>query len=204
MLKIDTKGGVYMTTGNGCNSEGCNVLQIVGIQMTALANTQTENMVSIKALINEKFDNMEKSNIKESNRIDELRKGDMEAVRLANESAVKRAEQLSIQLIETAETVRKTTDTLASTLALQFQQVTARQDEKIAALERANWTNSGKEGATPSVQSLVADLISIKNTNATNAGIGVGQQLTKNGLITILTVAGTLISIVVILINFFK
>jgi len=193
-----------MTRDNGCNSEGCNVLQIVGVQIKALADAQVFNMQSIQTLIIEKFDNMEKNNIKESNRIDELRKGDLEAVKIANDSAVKRAEQLSTQLVETAETVRKNTDTFASTLATSSQQTTTRQDEKIAALERINWENSGKTSASPDIQSLVTELVNLKNANATNAGISTGEQLTKKGLITMLTVAISIITVITLLINFFR
>ena len=162
---------------NGCNSEGCNVLTIVGVQIDALADLQASNTLSIQALINEKFDNIEKNNVKESNRIDELRKGDIEAVKIANDSTVKRAELLSTQLMETAETVRKNTDTLASTLATQLQLTTARQDEKIAALEKVNWETTGK---------------------------GQGSQLTRNSLIGILAIAIAVITVIMGLINFFR
>jgi hypothetical protein len=189
---------------NGCGTDGCNVLQIVGVQINALSDAQESNTRSIQTLITEKFDNIEKNNIKESNRIDELRKGDMEAVRIANDSTVKRAELLSTQLVETAETVRKTTDTLATTVATQFKQITDRQDEKIAALERVNWENSGKAGASPTLQSLVTELIALKSTNDTNAGVAKGQQVTKNSLIVILTIAIAVITVIMSLISFFR
>lgn len=199
---------VETTRNNGCGSEGCNVLQIVGVQIKALADAQVFNTQSVQTLIIEKFDNMEKNNAKESNRIDELRKGDIEAVRIANDSTVKRAELLDKNLIETAETVRKNTDTLASTLASQLQsqlqqimQITARQDEKIAALERINWENSGKAGAAPDIQKILTDLV---NAKYTSEGIAKGQQLTKNGLIAILGAAMTVFTIITIIINFFR
>lgn len=202
---------VETTRNNGCGDPGCNVLQIVGVQIKALADAQAFNTQSVQTLIIEKFDNMEKNNIKESNRIDELRKGDIEAVRIANDSTVKRAELLDKNLIETAETVRKNTDTLASTLASQLQsqlqqimQITTRQDDKIAALERVNWEKSGKEGASPTLQSLVTELVNLKTNNANNAGISEGQQLTKKSLTTMLTVAISIITVITLLINFFR
>lgn len=189
---------------NGCGVDGCNVLQIVEGQIQGLLDSREIAIGSLKDLIIEKFDNMEKNSTKESNRIDELRKGDIEAVRIANDSTVKRAELLSTQLIETAETVRKNTDTLATTLAGQLQVITGRQDEKIAALERVNWENSGKAGASPTIQSLVTDLVGLKNTNATNTGVAKGQQLTKNSLIAILGVAIAVITVIMSIITFFK
>lgn len=189
---------------NGCGSAGCNVLQIVEGLLNGIVDSQSVTIESLRALIIEKFDSMEKNNVKESNRIDELRKGDIEAVKIANESTVKRAELLSEQLIETAETVRKNTDTFASTLAISSQQTTNAQNEKIAALERVNWENSGKAGASPTIQSLVTDLVNLKNANATNVGVSKGQQLTKNSLAGMLAVAISIITVIILLINFFR
>lgn len=200
---------------NGCGAAGCNVLQIVEGQISGVVDSQTVNIESLRTLILEKFDSMEKNNLNESNRVNELRRGDIEAVRVANDSAVKRADLLNNNLIETAETVRKTTDTLAETvrktndvladtLAKQFQQITSRQDEKISVLEKRNWENSGKEGASPSIQSLVADLVNLKNDNAKNAGVSTGQELTKNSLRNMLAVAISIITVITLLINFFR
>lgn len=189
---------------NGCGTAGCNVLQIVDVEINALAVAQTSNTKSLLMLINEKFDNMEKNNIRESARIDDIRKDDREAVRIANDSTIKRAEQLNTTLIETAETVRKNTDSLASTIATNLAQITTRQDEKIANLERINWTKTGEAGASPTIQSLVADLVNLKNANATNTGVNTGQQLTKTNMITMLGVAISIITIITLVINFFR
>lgn len=165
--------------GNGCNSEGCNVLQMVEIKIAGLMELQKNSTDSIQALITEKFDSIKANSIKEADRINELRRGDLEAVRIANDSTVKRAELLSLQLVENAETIRKSTETLASNIALQSKQVTDRQDEKITKLEQSSWMSSGKEGASPDVQAILTKLLETKNENA---GIAKGSEITKSNI----------------------
>lgn len=189
---------------NGCNTDGCNVLQIVNGQLNGMVELQQQNTKGILQLINEKFDAIKDYNVREAERINELRKGDLEAVKIANDSQVKRAELLSQQLVENADTVRKSNETLASTIAASSKQVTDKQDEKITRLEQTGWVSSGKEGASPDIQSLVTDLVNLKNANANSAGVSTGQQLTTNKFIAILTIAIMVISMIVLLINFFR
>lgn len=193
-----------MAQNNGCGTEGCNVLLIVEGLIKGVTESTSISIDGLRQLIIEKFENIEKNNLKEANRIDELRKGDIEAVRIANDSTVKRAELLGQQVIETAEAVRKTTDTLATTIATNLKTITDRQDEKIAALERDKWENTGKAGVTPSVQSLITDLTNLKNANTLNAGISTGQQLTKASFVKGLVLAISIITLLMGLIVFFK
>ena len=193
-----------MAQNNGCGTDGCNVLLIVEGLIKGVTESTAISIEGLKNLIIEKFENSEKNNIKEASRIDELRKGDIEAVRIASVDSNKRAELLGQQVIETAEAVRKTTDTLASTIATNLKQITDRQDEKIAALEKINWENSGKAGVTPTVQSLVNDLTNLKNSNTLNTGISTGQQLTKASFVKGLVLAISIITVLMGIIVFFR
>jgi hypothetical protein len=75
----------------------------------------------------------------------------VEAVATANERAVKQAEVLANQMANNAEILRASVAKTAETIAAQLQQTTTQQNERIAALEKANYENVGK-AAAPSEQ----------------------------------------------------
>jgi len=64
-----------------------------------------------------------------------------------------------------AEVQRALVATTATTIAAQLAQVTAQLIERIAALEKANYENVGKSGASPDLTTLVTDLVNTKNVN---------------------------------------
>jgi len=154
-------------------------------------NDPSENVIRLIEMTMKSFDsalknsdNLNKAEIRridersmaETDRINALRAVDVKAVELANDKTIKQAEVLARQLAENAEVLRKLVDQTAMNLATQLQAILTQQNERFSALEKANYENMG--------------------------GIK-GSQMTKSGIIAAIAVTGTIIGIVVSLINAF-
>jgi hypothetical protein len=123
-------------------------------------NTHATALATINEKMNLHIKYMKELAEDESNRIKEVRKVDTEAVSIASESTVKRAEVLAIQVQQTA-----------TTLSQQLTVVTAQLIERIAALEKAQYENIGKLGASPDIPKMVADLVEASNIAKGKSGI---------------------------------
>lgn len=99
----------------------------------------------------------------ESKRIDALLTASNTAVSVANDRAIKQADLLNASMLENAEVLRKSVEATAVTIAAQFDKITGRQDERIAALELINSKNLGAASATPNMSELVNQLIAAQN-----------------------------------------
>ena len=79
----------------------------------------------------------------ESKRIDANRENDTEAVKVANERAIKQAEVLANQMAENAEALRASMAKTAETLATQLQQVTTSLDNRLKIVEEKQYGLAG-------------------------------------------------------------
>lgn len=107
----------------------------------------------------------------ESERINALRKVDVDAVSVANDRAIKQAELLNAQMLDNADVLRKSVEATATTIAQQFEKMTSQQNDRIAALERINSENMGKSSAAPDMQELVTQLVAAQNIAKGRSGI---------------------------------
>jgi len=140
------------------------------------------------------IDSIKQNAEKESDRINELRKGDIEVVSVANKQAIKTAELLAAQMLENAEVLRKSVELTASAIASQLQQITQQQDARFIALEKASWENASKAGDISALILKVAELDTIKNENKGKAGIStplmIGITVAISSALTGLIVVG--------------
>lgn len=132
----------------------------------------------------------------ETERINALRADDVKAVAIANDRAVKQAEVLATQVATSAEALRilvaQTADTIAKNLTL----VTSQLIERIAALEKVQYENQGKSGASSTLLDRVTELEGVNNQNK-------GSQLTIGRVFAMIAATGAVMGIVVILANLF-
>lgn len=141
------------------NDPSANVQQLVGNAVKYLENLQKASEKNFDEKLKNYIENARRESISEANRINALRAGDIEAVKVANDRAIKQAELLATQMLENAEVLRKSVETTATAIATQLQQITTQQDTRFSALEKTNYENKGKEGASPDLVSMVASLI---------------------------------------------
>lgn len=80
---------------------------------------------------------------KETDRIDACRRDDTEAVKVANQAAIKQAEALANQMAENAEALRASMAKTAEVLAAQLQQVTASLDNRLKIVEEKQYILAG-------------------------------------------------------------
>jgi hypothetical protein len=180
---------------NGCVGSGCNVLMIVNGKIDQIREAHAAAVEQIEAThataletINEKI-NLHITYMKglaedESNRINDRWRVDTEAVAIANERAVKQAEVLATQVAASAEALRILVAQTATTIAQQLAVVTAQLVERIAALEKAQYENVGKAGASPDLQKMVADLENAQNIAKGKAGISNQLMFVIVGVVT--------------------
>ena len=120
--------------------------------------------------LDEQLINMRVQAKAESERINALRKEDIDAVAIASERAIKQAEMLATQVALNAEVLRasvaKTAETLsasvaktAEAIATQLQQITNSLIERISALEKAQYENRGRSGISAPLLMMIAGFI---------------------------------------------
>jgi hypothetical protein len=81
----------------------------------------------------------------ESSRLDAIRSVDITAVAIANDRAVASAVVLAAQVASSAETLRTLVAQTAQTVAGQLASMSNAINDRIATLEKANYTNTGKD-----------------------------------------------------------
>lgn len=120
--------------------------------------------------IDEQIANMRMSARAESERINALRKEDIDAVAVTGERAIKQAEMLATQVALNAEVLRasvaKTAETLslsvaktAEAIATQLQQITDSLTSRISTLEKSQYENKGRSGVSAPLLMMIAGFV---------------------------------------------
>ena len=144
------------------NDPSANVQQLVGNAVKYLESLQKSMEQNFDEKLKSFIETSRRERDFESNRIDELRKGDIEAVKVANVQAVKTAELLNATMLENAEVLRKAVEATALAVSNSLRDIVVQQDTRFQKLEQAQWENQGKSVATPDLQTMVTDLVNTK------------------------------------------
>lgn len=146
---------------------------------------------SLETQLKEAVEASRRERAAEIDRTNANRAGDIANVALANDRAIKQAELLNAQMMDTAETMRKSVEQTAMTIANQFEKMTNEQNARLAALERVNNENIGKATATPDWRVIVDQL---RDANNIQKGASKGSRdmwgWVSAGLILIIAVIG--------------
>ena len=173
-----------------------NVLMLVGNAVKYLEQLHFEDVRNTIEMRDQAVNESRRERAAEAERINALRAVDIAAVGLANERAVKQAEVLASQLALSAETLRTLVAQTASNIAQQLQAVTGQLVERIAALEKVQYENQGKN-AEPSP--LVTRLDALEECMAENKGQTTGKSqlwmLITSVILFLISVAGFIISL---------
>jgi len=159
------------------------------------------SLKSTDEMIRTSFDHLRRESEAETDRINALRADDVKAVAIANERAVKQAEILATQMATNAETMRLSVEKTATTLANQLTDITSQIIVRIAALEKAQYENQGKTGATdPQLQKSI-DLLTqkteaLEKTTSENRGSVVGSTVTMAKIYTAFGAFATLMGLI--------
>ena len=148
-----------------------NVTMFVGNAVKYLEDLHKSEERSIDEKLKLHFEYTRRESDAESARINALRDVDVQAVAIANERAVKQAEVLATQVATSAEALRILVAQTATTIAQQLALVTSQLIERIAALEKVQYENQGKSGASSNLLDRVADLETSKYESKGRAGI---------------------------------
>lgn len=133
--------------------------------------------------LNVAIESSRRERVMESERINALRKVDVDAVAVANDRAIVQAQLLNDRMLDNADVLRKSVEATATTIATQFEKMTTTQNERIAALERINSENLGKSSVSPDLQELVSQLIAAQNIAKGRSGLSLPLLLTIAGLL---------------------
>lgn len=161
----------YRENPNKTGDPSANVIMFVGNAVKYLEDLHKAGERSIDEKLKLHFEYTKQISEAESERINALRAVDVAAVATANERAVKQAEVLANQMAANAETLRASVAKTAETIATQLQQITSQQNERIAALEKANYENVGKSSAPSELADKVTELDKIISENRGRTGI---------------------------------
>lgn len=107
----------------------------------------------------------------EAKRIDAIRAVDVNAVAVASERAAAQASVLATQVSASAETLRSLVATSAQATATQLQQIITPITDRLALLEKAQYTGAGKEGVTdPLMSKLLIEMEATRTAMAQGTG----------------------------------
>jgi len=146
---------------NNCDPSA-NVQMFVGNAVKYLECLQKTAEQNFEKILNAFIESSRRERAFESTRINELRAGDLEAVKIANIQAVKSAELLNATMLENAEVLRKAVEATALAVSNSLKDITGQQDTRFQKLEQAQWESQGKSIASPDLQKLVTDLVNTK------------------------------------------
>jgi len=144
--------------GRGIGDPSANVQLLVGNAVKYLEELHKSAEENFNNKLQAFIESSRREDTAESDRINELRKGDLESVRVANVQAIKTAELLASQMLENAEVLRKSVELTASQLASQLEKITGQQDTRFAILEKASYENKGRSGISSPLLMLLAGL----------------------------------------------
>lgn len=105
-----------------------------------LMKNQSDYFEKLLAMHRQSFDDQFKA---EAKRIDGRQAADAEMVKVANQSAIKQAETLAIQVAENAQTLREGMAKNAETLAAQLQTIFSGVDGRLKLVETNQYTLAG-------------------------------------------------------------
>lgn len=108
---------------------------------------------------------------KETKRVDSNREVDGKAVSIATDRATDAAAVLAKTLSETAETMRKNTDAIATTLALQLQQFNTQFVERFMTIEKQQNENIGRAATTDTLPDRIKVLEDAKSKGEGRSGL---------------------------------
>lgn len=117
----------------------------------------------------------------ETKRVDALRAVDISAVAIASSKADAQALVLANQVSASAETLRGLVATTAATVASELQSVSTQLIDRISLLEKAQYENIGKSGASNTLLNRVAELEEIRYENKGRAGLSVPLMMLLSG-----------------------
>lgn len=173
-----------------------NVLLLVEAAVKRLDDLYNEGFRRLDETLMIHLNYIDKLNVAESKRIDAIRAVDVAAVAIASERASQQAIVLANQVSASAETLRSLVASTASTVASQLQQVSARLEERLALLEKAQYEGKGLSGVPPQ---LLNRIDTLEKTGYQSAGKGEGIAKFAGWIfagITIIIAIATYISIV--------
>lgn len=115
--------------------------------------------------------NIKDATEKETKRVDSNREVDGKAVTIATDRASDAASVLAKALSETAETMRKNTDAIATTLALQLQQFNTQFVERFMTIEKIQNENIGRAALSDTLPDRIKVLEDAKNVGEGRSGM---------------------------------
>jgi len=131
------------TTFSQPQDPSANVLLLVGNAKEYLEEMQKQTREFLEQKLQIAIETSRRDLETEAKRINALRAVDTEAVKVANQMAVKQAEVLANQMAENAEALRASMAKTAETLAAQLQQVTASLAERLRIVEQQQFVIAG-------------------------------------------------------------
>lgn len=120
-----------------------NVLMLVGNATKYLEDLHRQSQEFLGQKIQLAVEASQRERRAESERINSLRAVDVEAVKVANQMAIKQAEVLANQMAENAEALRASMAKTAETLATQLQSVTKSLDDRLKIVEEKQYVLAG-------------------------------------------------------------
>lgn len=123
---------------------------------------------------------------KETARVDAIQAVSQAAVKTEADRAQQAVTTLATAQAATAETLRAAVNTTATNIALQLDRTTSAIVDRIAQLEKAQYTGAGRAGvADPQVEALRADVARLTSTYAQGAGKTEGVGLSWQVLVAV-------------------
>lgn len=128
---------------NYTQDPSANVLLLVGNAKQYLEEMQKQTREFLEQRLQLAIDTSRRELATETSRIKDLREFDTEAVKVANQMAIKQAEVLANQMAENAEALRSSMAKQAETLAAQLQMVTNSLDCRLKIVEEKQYVIAG-------------------------------------------------------------
>jgi len=134
---------VARTDGEDRRDPSANVILLVGNATKYLEDLHKQSQEFLGQKLALAVEASQRERAAESARIDSRWVVDNEAIKVANQMAIKQAEVLANQMADNAETLRASMAKTAETLAQQLQQVTNTLDNRIKVVEQKQYESAG-------------------------------------------------------------
>lgn len=132
----------------------------------------------------------------EAKRIDAIRVVDVQAVSTANDKATQQATVLATQVSTSAETLRALVASSATSTAAQLTQIITPITDRLALLEKAQYTGAGKEGVTdPMMSKLIEKIDGLSTSRSETTGKSQGMSASWSLLLGVMGLVGTILGI---------
>lgn len=136
-----------------------------------LKQSMEDGFKHLEDLMKVNFENTKLTAESESRRIDNLRIVDTQAVVTANEKAIKTAEIIATQVVESSKTMGERIDVITNSLTSQIQQISLQLTERLAAVEKVQYEDKGRYGNASELQNQIKELQDSRSENKGRAGI---------------------------------